>query len=374
MKQKVLCVDDEPNLLRGIGLHLRRDYEVFGATNGNVALQLIQSKGPFAVVLSDYRMPGMNGATFLSEVKRLYPDTVRMMFTGHMDIKAAVEAINSGQIMRFLLKPCSPVEIKAAFQVAVKQHELIISERELLEKTLLGSVQALVDTLSLANPLAFGFSSSVKSHVSSFLDVLNVSERWPIEIASMIFHVGVIALPESIAFKFYHGNGLDTKEIEAIKTVPSISAKLISNIPRLEPVVSILENTYSLLDLEEIPLGSKILRIVSDYEFYLHNHSNKKRLFDDKIIIKLILGDLLQKSHIYDSELVKKFEEVVLKSSKSVIELPYRELQIGMKLANDITTKRGVLLVRKGFKIGPGFFEKMSNYSDCINEPIVVEA
>src|SRR5262245_17980905 len=107
-KPRILCVDDEPNVLEGLALHLRRKYEMSTAANGPDALALLEREGPPEVIISDMRMPGMDGATFLSKARQLYPDTVRMLLTGQSDMASAIKAVNDGQIFRFLTKPCGP--------------------------------------------------------------------------------------------------------------------------------------------------------------------------------------------------------------------------------------------------------------------------
>src|SRR5690349_20120797 len=161
-KPALLCVDDEPLVLEGLTLHLRRAFTVTTATSGAAGLEILKDKGPFAVVMSDMRMPGMNGAEFLSKVREQWPDTVRVLLTGQSDLQSAVAAVNDGQIFRFLTKPCPPELLLGALGAASRQHDLLIGERVLLEQTLHGSIKMLTDVLSLANPVAFGRANRAK--------------------------------------------------------------------------------------------------------------------------------------------------------------------------------------------------------------------
>ena len=110
MKPRILLVDDDPLLLAGLKRQLRRHFRIETAPGGAEALALVQGEEPFMVVVSDYRMPGMNGNQFLAQVREISPDTIRIMLTGFADVGAAVDAINEGQIFRFLNKPC-PSEV-----------------------------------------------------------------------------------------------------------------------------------------------------------------------------------------------------------------------------------------------------------------------
>src|SRR5882757_4156377 len=159
---KVICVDDEARIVEGLVLHLRKDYQVFTANSGQVALQTLQDIGGAAVVISDMRMPGMDGATLLKRVRQLYPETSRILLTGETGRDAAVSAINEGQIFRFLTKPCAPDQLKAAIDAAVIQHRLMTAEKVLLQETLVGCIKALIDVLAITNPVAFGRTNRVQ--------------------------------------------------------------------------------------------------------------------------------------------------------------------------------------------------------------------
>src|SRR5882672_2539455 len=174
---RVLCVDDEPNVLEGLSLHLRRRFEVATATSGNAALELLKRDGSTAVVLSDMRMPGMDGATFLSFARQLVPDAVRILLTGQTELSTAVSAVNDGQIFRFLTKPCAPATLLSAVDAAVEFNRLMVSERVLLNQTLHGSIKALTEVLALTNPTAFGRATRVKQHVTALADKLALQER-----------------------------------------------------------------------------------------------------------------------------------------------------------------------------------------------------
>ena len=102
MSNRVLFVDDEPKVLDGIRRQLRNRLDVETANGAAAGLALIESKGPFAVVVSDMRMPEMNGARFLAKVNEIAPDTVRMVLSGQADLDSTVAAVNEGHIFRFL--------------------------------------------------------------------------------------------------------------------------------------------------------------------------------------------------------------------------------------------------------------------------------
>ena len=156
MKPRIILVDDEVNVLQAYGRVLRARFAVDTAEGGEAALGMLSERGPYAVVVSDMRMPGMDGVELLAQAKGRFPDTVRIMLTGNADQGTAAEAVNRGEIFRFLSKPCDSALLIETIHQAVRQHELLTAEKALLEGTLKGSIRMLVDLLSLLDPISFG--------------------------------------------------------------------------------------------------------------------------------------------------------------------------------------------------------------------------
>ena len=134
MGEKILFVDDELPVLEGYQRLLRRDFELSTALGGYQGLAAIRANGPFAVVISDMRMPEMNGAEFLAEVRRRAPDSVRMLLTGYADFDAAIAAVNQGNIFKFLTKPCEKAILVEAIQSSLALYRAATGQRELAKK------------------------------------------------------------------------------------------------------------------------------------------------------------------------------------------------------------------------------------------------
>jgi DNA-binding NtrC family response regulator len=129
MSDKILFVDDDPNILDAYKRQLRRQFSIETATGAEEGLKAIKVNGPYAVVISDLRMPGMDGNQFLSRVKELAPDSIRMMLTGFADLKTAMDAINSGNIFRLLTKPCAKDILTEAISAGLEQHKKIAASK-----------------------------------------------------------------------------------------------------------------------------------------------------------------------------------------------------------------------------------------------------
>ncbi len=131
---RVLFVDDELSALRGYQRVLHGEFSVSTAVGGEQGLAAIQANGPYAVVISDMRMPGMNGAEFLARVRERAPHTVRMLLTGYADVQSAIQAVNQGNIFRFLTKPCERAELVKAINLGLEMYRAAMAEKEMVKK------------------------------------------------------------------------------------------------------------------------------------------------------------------------------------------------------------------------------------------------
>ncbi len=368
----VLCVDDEPAVLEGLKLNLRKNYTVTTATSGAEGLEILKKDSTIAIVLADMRMPQMDGAAFLSKARQTAPEAVRMLLTGQTDIESAIAAINDGQIFRFLSKPCPPERLLKAFEAALIQHRLITSERVLLEETLRGSIKALTDVLSLTNPVAFGRSSRVKKHVCAILQNFPVLNPWQVEVAAMVSEIGGITLPPETAKKLYYGDALNPTEQAMADKIPEVAQQLLGHIPRLEPVIEILSYQYAALQnngvksVGFVPVGAKILRVAIEYD----------KLDGQGHSPQAALDTMRKQGDIYDSKVLEVFNQVLSEGSgqpENVAEIPIQSVKVGMVFTEDVLMKSGTLFVSRGFEVSESFVQRVKNIEPgSVVEPVHV--
>jgi response regulator RpfG family c-di-GMP phosphodiesterase len=370
-KAHILCVDDEARIVEGLALLLRRDYQVHTALSGEDGLKKLKEIGEAAVVISDMRMPGMDGATFLKRVMRSYPEVTRILLTGETGRDAAVAAVNEGQIYRFLTKPCTPEQLKAAVESAVIQHRLICAERVLLQETLIGCIEALIDVLAMTNPVAFGRSRRITRLCIKFADTLNCSGYWQLEAAAMLSQIGYLSLPVEMVEKMYYGEQLTPEERTLAEGVPHAANKLLDHIPRLEPVTQILAAiTYTDEQLRRlgegtIGLGASILSLVLDYDTLVTQGQTSD----------VTMQTLRTKTSRYNTALLEKFADMVGASAATdvILELPLRKVRPGMIIMQDLRTHMGTLLVPRGFEVSETFLQRLHNFgSGILDERIKV--
>src|SRR5512133_2160787 len=154
MKEVILLVDDEPNVLSALTRELNsfQFNDIVTAKDGIEAIELLRVTPNVALIISDYRMPGLDGISFLLEAQEICPDATRMILSGVADLEMATNAINLGQIFLLLLKPCAPDNFISSVKAGIRQYELVTSERDLLQNTLKGSIKILTDLLAVINP------------------------------------------------------------------------------------------------------------------------------------------------------------------------------------------------------------------------------
>lgn len=362
MNNRILCVDDEPNILLGYKRSLRR-YQIDVALGGEEALTLIANQEPYAVVVSDMRMPRMNGVELLAHVKNIAPETVRMMLTGNSDQQTALEAVNEGHIFRFLTKPCSSEDFAKALDAGLAQYGLLVAERELLSKTLSGAVKMLTDVLSLVSPTAFGRASRVRGLTRQIAQALGDDELWMIEIAAMLSQVGCVAIPEETLARLYRGEGLSRNEAEEFAVHPLVGRDLLKNIPRLEGVAEIIGYQEKRFNGDgpppdarygkAIPLGSRILKVALDFETLVATGSTPS----------MAVAELNHREGWYDPDVVATLRDTLKVTQVRVIrEVKVHQLVDGMALAADVCTLRGTLLCAKGLEVNAATCARLKNY------------
>ena len=368
---RVLCVDDEARVVEALVLHLRQDYEVHTALGGNEALKVLKQIGGAAVVVSDMRMPSMDGALLLHTVMSFYPDTTRILLTGEPGRDAAVAAVNKAHIFRFLTKPCPPDQLRAAVEAGVMQHRLVKAERSILKETLLGCVKALIDVLAITNPIAFGRASRLKRLSVEFADALNFRDYWQLEAAALLSQIGYLSLPPPLVEKLYNGERITPEEKILASGVPEVAMSLLENIPRLDPVIEILaalswtDQQIARLGDGTAGMGTRILGLVLEYD----------NLVTQGHEVNVAVQSLRLRASRFGADLIEKFAKHVGAGSgkTEAREVALRMVHPGMIIMQDVRTHMGTLLVARGFEVSATFLERIRNFGpDLQNETVKV--
>jgi len=378
---KILLVDDEPNVLAAFQRNLRQRFALDTAQSGAEALRKIEQHGPYAVIVADMQMPEMNGLELLVQVQARHPDTVRIMLTGNADQKTAVEAVNRGQVFRFLNKPC-PVELLAqTLQTAVRQYQLIRAERELLERTLNGTIRLLTEVLSSLHPTAFQLSQRLHQAVRDYAAFFKLPSSWDLEAASLLFPLGHLTLPAATLDKLARNQPLDPKEAELVQRIPEMGANLLAHIPRLESVAAILRYQNKHYDGsglpadriagEDIPMAARVFKVLRDMVELETQLGDRSRA----------LAQMQERHGWYDPRVLQSaaacFDVFLHKATTEQPTIRSRslgELTVGQVLASDVETLDGILVIKAGTELTAVVLQRLRNFAalNPIREPIYV--
>ncbi|MFO1377701.1 MAG: response regulator [Steroidobacteraceae bacterium] len=374
MTARVLFVDDEAGVLEGIRRTLGRRIGLATAIGPQEGLRVIGDSAPFAVVVSDMRMPGMSGAEFLAEVRRRCPNTVRMILSGHSDLDATIAAVNDGHVFRFLTKPCTPESLFAAVSSGLEQYDLIMAEKELLEQTLSGAVQVLTDILAIVSPDAYGRASRITRYADAMAGALDVPDRWQIRLAAMLSQIGWVALPEELAEKFGAGQTLDAREQQQVAQYRSISARLISSIPRLGRVAAIIADASQpptapsearrAHTADVITTGRVILEVAAEFDRLVSSGVPRRTA-----ISRVASAVDLPHRAVEALALMQESTEQVIHRTLRV-----HDLRPGMVLDEDVLSLKGLRLVRGGQEVTSTLIARLRSYTEGIGvmEPVRV--
>jgi len=376
MSANVLFVDDEPNVLDGIRRQLRKKLEIETATSGEEGLQKIREAGPFAVVVSDMRMPGMNGSSFLKEVRKMSPDSVRMILSGQAELESTIEAVNEGHIFRFLTKPCSTEALLAAVHAGIEQCRLVLAERNLLEQTLSGAVQTLTEILGITNPVAFSRASRVQRYASDIANELGKKDEWQFRLATMLSQIGCITLPDDALARKHAGQPISTDEQALYNSHPQVASKLLAKIPRLDGVSEIIAGQVQTFDVAELPeevldwdansLGSVILQLAAELDDHL----------GQGVPAAEAVSKLEKSTKKYPQKMRDALRSVrIVTDGIATKSVTTSQLEIGMVLDEDVMTTNNMRLIPSGQEVTQTLLVRLRSISDGVGvqEPFRVK-
>jgi response regulator RpfG family c-di-GMP phosphodiesterase len=379
---QVLFVDDDANILSGYKRALHKRYDIVTCLSGEEGLNKIGSDGPFAVIVADMQMPGMNGIEFLRKAQQAAPSTVRLMLTGNADQKTAADAVNQGHVFSFLTKPCPAESLDLALNNAVKQYRLIMAEKELLEHTLNGAVKVLSDVLSMLDPHSFGRAERLREEMKVIAKWFQAPRPWELELGATLSQIGFVSVPQALILKARSGFHLSGAERDILARVPMTGAALLENIPRLGNVAEIVRYQQKNFDGsglpndsvagQAIPIGARILKVLNELlEMEAGKKSrpeafrNMKRtegVFDPKVLEAL--------AACFDVYIEDKDGEQSRTASVRV-----NDLIVGNVLADDVKTVEGSLIVTAGSQVTQPLLQKLRNFAELggLKEPITIK-
>lgn len=420
----ILCVDDEPSVLSSLKRLLRKAaYEVFTANGGATALELMRTHS-IDLIISDMRMPEMNGAELLTQVAQDYPETVRLLLTGYSDIESTIAAVNHGKIHQYIKKPWNNDEILLTIeqglerkqlaeenkilsaQVQDQNDELINLNTELenrIQKRTFQIRQAL-QKLEAKNRLT---KENNKSTLKVFYNLISMNDHldgkkalmvshlsvligehlgygkaqiYPLKLAGLLHELGLLCMDQALLKCSYS----DLTEAQQIlyKSHPQQAYTAMAPVTHLSLTASIILHQYERIDGtgipqhlagEFIPEESRILAIARDFIA-----ATQGKLFRTRLSKQGALEYLNQRAgSTYDAEILKHLPELLPELECDILEqdekiLSSSQLKPNMVLSRDVLNCKNILLLPDGHQLTPDSIKRLSGFEKTDKQPLTI--
>ncbi len=403
-KHCILLVDDEVSITKALQRLFRKEgHQIITATSGQEGLDLLKDiEKPISLIVSDQRMPEMTGSEFLEKAKYIFPDAIRFLLTGYSDMGAIVDAVNKGEIHRYLTKPWNDDDLLLQVRQSLEQYELVFENRRLLDITnrqnrelnelnrdlekkvkertheiLIKSEEleevnrklenSFIDTIRLLSSLIETLNPGLGSYMKEVAELargvageyaFDKNEIGEIEMAAMIHDIGLLGIPESILRK--DESSMSETEFRMFSQHPVIASISLESIDRLAGVGEIILYHHEYYDGsgfpnglkgEEIPLGSRIIRAAADYFKILNTWPKKKNQIIEKA--REYFGSATT-NNFASIETEKLLEQVALKIILLGANEKY-DVEVVTKLTKKVQESRSIKDAEKQ-KIGQTFF------------------
>lgn len=295
-KHTILAVDDEQNNLSLLKRTLRGEYNILIASSGEQALEIIEEQGNnISLIVSDQKMPFMEGTEFFKRISEKYPDIVKILLTGHSNVDILVEAINECHLFQYVLKPFEPEQLCMVVESGIKKYELSASRTQILKdlsELFYKTIKSIAHALDAKDQYTHGHSMRVTLYSLALAKALNLPDDLleEIETTGLLHDIGKIAIPEKILLK---PGKLTEEEYNVIKTHPELGQKLVDGIEKLRLISNWLKSHHERYDGkgypdglsgEQIPVSSRIIAIADTYDAMTSNRSYRNALSHDVAI------------------------------------------------------------------------------------------
>ena len=316
-KYKILIVDDEPDNLALLYRTLRGKYEIAKSTSPLQALEILKQEH-FHCILSDHKMPEMDGVEFLKRSHDIAPDTMRLLVTAYTDAGILIDAINYAKIYRYIKKPYNPDELLLIVENALEYWQLKYDNSALvndLKELFAGTITAIVEALDAKDSYTLGRSRRVTFYAVKMAKALHLSDTTvgKIELAGLLHDIGMIGVSDDILAKVER---LTQDEYDEIKKHVHHSVRILDDIKQLADVVEIIKYHHEFYDGtgypyamkgEDIPIGSRIIAVADAFDSMVTPKVYRQQVVPSEALakIKALVG--IQ----FDPIVVEHFEQIL---------------------------------------------------------------
>ncbi len=314
-KYNILLVDDEEDNLALLYRTLRGSYNLEKTTSPLHALELLKEKH-FELVISDHKMPEMDGVEFLKRVQELRPDTMRILLTAYSDANILIDAINYAKIYRYVKKPYNPEELQLIVSSALEFYQLKHDNDKLIEdlkELFSGTIKAIMEALDAKDSYTSGRSKRITFYSIKIAQQLGLSpvDVGKVELAGMLHDIGMIGVSDEILYKI---DALSQEEYDEIKSHIAYSVKILEDIKQLKDVVEIIKCHHENYDGtgypegkkgEDIPIGARIISVADSFDSIVSDRIYRRKTNYEDALKEIVKNAGTQ----FDPVVVKAFEE-----------------------------------------------------------------
>ncbi len=374
----LLFVDDEANILSSLTrLFQPLGYRIFTAKGGAQGLKILAQE-TIDLVVSDMRMPEMNGAQFLEQVQQKWPDTMRILLTGYAEMGATIAAINKGQVHRYISKPWEDYDITLTIKLAL-QHKMLEREKlrlEVLKKNFFTSVQIFSNLIEMRDASMVGHSHRVADLSKAIAQRMGMSdaEVQDVVFAALLLDLGKISLSDSLLNKPF--SSLNAEERDEVIKCPIRGQVALMALDELQGAAKLIRNHRERFDGTgfpdrlpglTIPLGARILALTKDYDTCQIASLTNKGLQPADAVLYIQEGI----GRRYDPTVVDAFLNVIAISAqtKPELDLQREQLKPGMVLSRNLITKSGALLLAKNCILDEHLLGQLEHF-ELLGDPL----
>ncbi len=326
-KYRILIVDDEPDNLALLYRTLRGKYEIAKSTSPIEALEILK-QDKFQCILSDHKMPEMDGVEFLKRTYDISPDTMRLLVTAYTDAGILIDAINYAKIYRYIKKPYNPDELMLTVENALEYWQLKSDNGALindLKDLFSGTITAIVEALDAKDAYTLGRSRRVTFYAVKMAKALHLNETTTgkIELAGLLHDIGMIGVSDDILAKV---EKLSVEEYSEIKKHVYHSVKILDDIKQLKDVVELIKYHHEFYDGngypygkkgDEIPIGSRIIAIADAFDSMV-----TPKVYRNQVVPSVALAKIKEEAgKQFDPNIVECFEQILPSCIRELKEL-----------------------------------------------------
>ena len=326
-KYKILIVDDEPDNLALLYRTLRGKYDIAKSTSPLMALEMLKQES-FHCILSDHKMPEMDGVEFLKRCCEISPDTMRLLVTAYTDAGILIDAINYAKIYRYIKKPYNPDELVLIVQNALEYLQLKIDNNNLisdLKELFAGTITAIVEALDAKDSYTLGRSRRVTYYAVKLAKSLHLSavSVGKIELAGLLHDIGMIGVSDDILAKVER---LTQDEYDEIKKHVHHSVRILDDIKQLSDVVEIIKYHHEFYDGtgypyglkgDDIPIGSRIIAVADAFDSMVTPKVYRQQVVPSEALAKIKALSGKQ----FDPIVIEQFEQILPSCLRELKEL-----------------------------------------------------